>query len=153
MTTALAEREPVTLTENERPEAAEAAQKVEVFVEGHKQAPTMSVTFDKASGRVTIPLPALALLADILREMSRGNAVMVVPYGKELTTQQAADLLNVSRPYVVKLVETGKLPARKVGPRRRVRFEDLMAFKHADDAQRRKVARLLTQQAEQLDLE
>jgi excisionase family DNA binding protein len=102
--------------------------------------------------QVAVPVPALRLLAELLRDMARGHAVLVVSYGTELTTQQAADLLNVSRPYVVKLIEGGQLPARKVGPRRRVRFEDLVSFKRADDAHRREVARQLTSEAEEMGL-
>ncbi len=151
MTTALTERGPVTLAEGQRTEATEAADKVGALLQQHPQTPMLTVMLDDES-KVTVPVPALALLADILREMGRGHAVVIVPYGAELTTQQAADLLNVSRPYVVKLIETNQLAARKVGPRRRVRFEDLMAYKHADDAQRREVARQLTEDAEELGL-
>ena len=150
MTTALAERGPVSLAEGQRPEATEAAERVGRILEQHPQTPMLTVMLDDES-RVTVPVPALALLADILREMGRGHAVLIVPYGAELTTQQAADLLNVSRPYVVKLIESGELSARKVGPRRRVRYEDLMAYKSADDDRRRDVARQLTQEAEETE--
>ena len=100
-----------------------------------------------------MPAEALRLVVRLLSELAQGRAVTVVPLGKELTTQQAADLLDVSRPYLVRLLEQGKLPHRKVGTRRRVRFEDLMSFKQRDDAQRRKVADTLTKEAEALGLE
>lgn len=151
MAPALVEREPVTLAESERTEAAEAAKAVGAVIQERDGTSMATVTLDNEQ-KITVPVPALALLADILREMGRGNAVVIVPYGAELTTQQAADLLNVSRPYVVKLIENGQLPARKVGPRRRVRFEDLMSFKHADNAHRREVARQLTAEAEEMGL-
>ena len=79
----------------------------------------------------TLELPAAAarLLKDLLREMAAGNSVTLVPIESEITTQQAADLLNVSRPYVVGLIDQGKLPARMVGPQRRVMLADVLAFK------------------------
>jgi excisionase family DNA binding protein len=93
------------------------------------------------------------LFVEILDELARGHAVTVVPGGKELTTQQAADMLNVSRPYVIQLLEDGRMPFRRVGTRRRIRFEDLVKFQRKDDAQRRKVADALTKEAEELGLE
>ena len=151
MSPAVFEREPITLAASHRTEAAAAAKAVSAAIQEHDGTSLVMVTLDNQQ-RVTVPLPALVVLADILGEMGRGRAVLVVPYGAELTTQQAADLLNVSRPYVVKLIESGVLPARKVGPRRRVLFEDLMNFKRADDADRRDVARQLTAEAEEMGL-
>jgi excisionase family DNA binding protein len=82
---------------------------------------------------VELPTTALRLLAEILAELARGNAVKVVPIHAELTTQEAADLLNVSRPHVVKLLESHALPYHKTGKHRRIRFADLMRFKAARD--------------------
>ena len=86
--------------------------------------------------RVQLPGKLVSFILRILQEAAQGNAVALVPIGSELTSQQAAALLNVSRPYVVRLMEEGKLPFRKVGTHRRVRTDDLLRFRRQVDAQR-----------------
>ena len=101
---------------------------------------------------VELPTTALRLLVDILAELADGNAVKVVPVHAELTTQEAADLLNVSRPHLVKLLEEGMLPFHKTGKHRRVRFADLMLFKgHRDQASEQAMV-ALTKQAQELGM-
>jgi excisionase family DNA binding protein len=101
---------------------------------------------------VELPTSALRLLVDILAELADGNAVKVVPIHAELTTQEAADMLNVSRPHLVKLLESGVLPFHKAGKHRRVRFADLMAFKAERDRASSQAMEELARQAQELRL-
>lgn len=99
-----------------------------------------------------LPRHALALLRDVLTEMARGNAVTIVPTHAELTTQEAANLLNVSRPHLVKLLEEGKVPFTRTGSHRRIRYQDLMEYREQRDRESREAMDALTKQAQDLDM-
>lgn len=101
---------------------------------------------------VELPISAFKLLINILTQMAEGNAVTLIPVHAELTTQEAADLLNVSRPFLIRLLEERKIPFRKVGTRRRVLFHDLMVYKNKIDSARRKVLDELADEAQTLDM-
>jgi excisionase family DNA binding protein len=101
---------------------------------------------------IELPAGAVKLLQAILEDMASGRAVTIVPQNAELTTQQAADFLNVSRPFLVQLLEQKKLPFRLVGTHRRVRFEDVLRFKENIDAERRKVLDQLAAEAQELKM-
>jgi excisionase family DNA binding protein len=93
---------------------------------------------DGSKATVKLPAPAVGLLLRILEEMARGNAVTIIPVHAELTTQEAAGILNISRPSLIQLLEEGKIEYRRVGTHRRVRFEALMKYKRHVDEERRK---------------
>jgi len=101
---------------------------------------------------IELPAGAVKLLVEILEDMASGRAVTIVPQTAELTTQQAADFLNVSRPFLIQLLEEKKIPCRKVGTHRRVRFEDVLRYKETIDADRRKVLDALAAEAQELDM-
>lgn len=105
-----------------------------------------------ATTAMDLPAPAVRLLVELLREMGQGRAVALLPMEIELTTQQAADLLNVSRPFVVGLVESGILPARMVGNQRRVPLADVLAYKADNKAQRKAALDELTELDEEYGL-
>jgi excisionase family DNA binding protein len=87
--------------------------------------------------RTAIPESVFRVLERVAEVMARGDSITVVPVGREVTTQQAADLLNVSRQYLVRLLDEGRIPFRKTGQHRRLRIEDVLAFKQTRDKDRR----------------
>lgn len=107
---------------------------------------------DNNTRQVELPTSALTLLMSILGELAVGNAVQVVPVHAELTTQEAANILNVSRPHMVKLLEDGKLPFHKTGRHRRVLFADLMDYKHQRDNESSRAMQALADHSQELGL-
>lgn len=104
---------------------------------------------DRKHAEAAIPKEAYRLFIEVLKQLAEGNAVTIVPVHAELTTQQAADILNVSRPYLVQMLEKKRIPFHKVGTHRRLYAKDLLAYKRQDDKRRRQMARELTQLAEE----
>jgi len=115
--------------------------------------PSIQILIDgRSKESVTLPATALRLLVDILVQMAEGNAVSIIPIRAELTTQEAAELLNVSRPYMVSLVESGEIPYRKVGTHRRILAKDALAYKAKIDEARLKMLAELSEQAQKLKM-
>jgi excisionase family DNA binding protein len=116
--------------------------------------PTDSVRLGTAAGEaIELPVSAVRLLLDILEHMARGDAVTLTPVHAELTTQQAADLLNVSRTHLVQLLDEGVIPHRKVGTHRRVRAEDISAYRRKSERRRREALDELTAYDQELGLQ
>jgi excisionase family DNA binding protein len=115
----------------------------------------LNVQVSAAGQETTLDLPPLVteMLKDILKAIAAGKAVSLVPVETEVTTQQAASLLNVSRPHLVGMVEKGLLPARKVGNQRRLPLQDVLAYKAANRAKRREALAELAAHDQALGLE
>ena len=101
---------------------------------------------------VVVPKAILDLLGDALENLARGEGVTLVSANAELTTQQAAELLNVSRPFVIRLLDEGKIEHRLVGTHRRVKTSSLLAYLRADDEQRKAAADELSAMTHELGL-
>jgi len=101
---------------------------------------------------VTVPAEAFDIFLEVLGQLASGNAVNLVPASAELTTQQAADILNVSRPYLIRLLENGEITFSKVGSHRRVKLADVLGYKERRDADQKDALRELTREAQKLKL-
>jgi len=144
--------EPIQPTEEMSALAADASRRL-FRVIGTTPRETCVVRFESAPDEpVVLPAAAVRLLGALLTELARGNAVTLMPHHAELTTQEAADLLNVSRPFLVSLLENGELPFHKVGTHRRVRFSDLMTYKRRRDAESEAALRELTALSQEMKL-
>jgi excisionase family DNA binding protein len=145
--------ETVVPTEADSRLALEASRRLAPSLGTRRKARVQLVSEGEQSGEpLALPAPVVPLLFDILTVLAEGNAVTLVPVQAELTTQQAADLLNVSRPFLVDLLEKGEVPHRKVGTHRRVLFSDVMAYKQRSEAQRQKVLAELAAEAQELGM-
>jgi excisionase family DNA binding protein len=101
---------------------------------------------------LAVPRPVFEALKMVVEQMGRGRAVSIVPLGMMLTTQQAAELLGSSRQHVVKLLEEGQIPYEKVGTHRRIRIEDVVAYKQRRHLTREEALTRMSEQAERLGL-
>lgn len=112
----------------------------------------LTINIEETNEQVELPAAAVRMLVDLLSAMAEGNAVTLIPIHAELTTQQAADLLGVSRPFLIKQLEEKVIPYRRVGTHRRVLFSDLMKYKNEIDQKRKESLDELAKQAQELDM-
>lgn len=89
----------------------------------------VEIEIEETSDKLVLPVKALNLLGDILKAMSQGKPISIVPLATEVTTQSAAEILGCSRPYLVKLLEEGKIEYTKIGKHRRIKYEDVIDYK------------------------
>lgn len=100
---------------------------------------------------VEIPASAFAALQAVVRDMAQGLTITLIPHDKELTTKEAADILNLSRPFLVKLLDRGDMPYHRVGTHRRLNVDDVLAYRELRAARRREKLRELTELSEQVE--
>lgn len=151
----LAENYIYSPSEHDRDLARESAPLLSQILGRHRKEQSFDerVEFlDEQGEQLLLPAGALELLKNILVQMAQGNAITLLPIHAELTTQQAADFLNVSRPYLVKLLESGKIPFTKKGTHRRVLFKDIQKYKADIDEKRMEALDKLAEQAQDLDM-
>jgi excisionase family DNA binding protein len=146
MTMASLTLDPVQPDQADITTAVEALPHVKDYLSRHHGREAVRLVVDDEHGdeTLTVPRGAVELLARILAHMAAGQGVSVVPSHAELTTQQAADLLNVSRPFLIGLLDAGAIDFRKVGKHRRVKAASLMDHLGRDDQRRRDTADELT---------
>ena len=131
--------------------ALRAARRIGDYLTAHPGADPVRIQGELAGDdALVVPRQAAVMLAQILGFLANGQGVTVTPSNAMLTTQQAADFLNVSRPFLIKLLEAGEIPFEMVGTHRRVAFGELMEYKRRDDQERRRAADELTELGQEL---
>ncbi|MEV7614750.1 helix-turn-helix domain-containing protein [Streptomyces sp. NPDC089799] len=124
--------------------AARALMPVKRSLARSPRAERIRFRIEDANADLELPREAVELLATVLSHMAAGRAVSIVPEHAELTTQQAADMLNVSRPFLIGLLDAGEIDYRKVGTHRRIKAQSLLEYQRQDDQKRRAAADELT---------
>lgn len=142
--------DPSTLEHGEREELRQAAGIFKRRMTAHAAARLQFL--DDEHDVVTIPREVAGLIAEILAQLAAGRVVAAYPMHAELTTQQAADFLNVSRPHLVKLVDEGVIPYHKVGTHRRIYFKDVLAYRARQEEESRAALDELSRVSEELGL-
>jgi excisionase family DNA binding protein len=145
--------EPTVPSDQDAVRAGEVSRAIEKHGDVHEALRVQFATADREVTTLDLPPVVARLLMNILKETAAGHAVTLVPLEAEITTQQAAELLNVSRPYVVAMIDKGTLSARMVGNQRRLLLKDVLAYKANNRAKRRQTLRELTALDQELGLE
>jgi excisionase family DNA binding protein len=129
--------------------ARASGQRLSRFARGNR---SLSLRVDAEPQPIELPAGAVALLMDILETMAAGRGITLIPENAELTTVEAAGILNVSRPFLIRLLDSGAMPHRKVGKHRRIRLEDVMDYKNRLDREREAVLDRLVAEAQEHDM-
>lgn len=133
--------------------AKQAARKLARSLRAHGGGTVTISTDIDGEAQVVLPRRAAQMLVELLAQMANGNAVTLLPVHARLTTQQAADLLNVSRPFLVKLIEAGAIPYEMVGTHRRLRAEDVFAYRKSQEQRSRRALADLSAMDQELGIE
>jgi excisionase family DNA binding protein len=144
--------EPIRPSDEDVRLAQNSSSQLSRFNGGGAGAVTFTVRQDRDAEEVTIPGVAFRMLGLILNELAQGHSIALNPVDRLVSTQKAADVLNVSRPYLVKLLESGKIPFSKAGAHRRVRLADVLEYKARMDAEADRAYEELVAQAQELGL-
>lgn len=128
MTFALLESKPLPLPNKESTIANESSEILARHIKKGEHL-KLRIVDSEQEEVIVLPAPVVALLLGILRMMAEGLGIALTPLHSELTTKQAADILRVSRPFIIKLLDAGDIPYHKVGRHRRIRREDVMKYK------------------------
>lgn len=134
-------------------EASVAMAGIRSALKNAKAGKPQKISLHADNEKIVVPREAFEFFVRILAEMASGNAITIVPVHAELTTQQAADLLNVSRPFLIGLLEDRKIPFRLVGTRRRIKCADLIEYKRKDEVRAKEVLDELAAESQRLKLE
>jgi excisionase family DNA binding protein len=141
----------VVPTESERKMAKESRDIVKECLSGGESC-RLRIIVDGVERDVDIPMTAMRALGEALRQIAMGKAPVVLPLDAEVSTQQAADILSVSRPYLIRLLDSNEIPFRRVGAHRRIRLLDVLTYKRRNDEERMKVLDELQAQAQELNM-
>ncbi len=147
MATAVAEREPIVADETEHLALDEIER---ALVQPTPEARALIVGPDGT--QTELPVSLYAVLIRAAHELRRGRGISILPVGMELTTQQAADLVNVSRPFLIRLLEAGQIPYHMVGTHRRIRLDDLLAYRRRRSQERRAMLAGMAAEAQELGI-
>jgi excisionase family DNA binding protein len=134
--------------------AGEASRVLAAYVSTRREL-ELHIDLKDETGRaehMVLPPSVARMMQRILTEMAQGNAITIIPMNAELTTQEAADFLNVSRPFIVKQLDMGNIPFRKIGTHRRIQVQDLMNYKRDIDKARHQTLDELASEAQKLGL-
>lgn len=140
-----------TVLDSHDAELAQSAQRCLMAALDHSRATTIKLIADGVAV-VELPPKALRLIADVLGMMAQQQPIVLMPQKAELSTQEAAAFLNVSRPFVVKQIEAGRLSCRKVGRHRRILLEDLLAYQKASRVETEAALQALADEAQELGM-